>query len=120
MTPDHSLNVTRIPCVRGQARETFGQIENIRRGRFAGGLALILTLALTGCTGNSRRDLEGIPNKEPEKAEMYANIDGYPNVVRLCIDHVAFATTTRDSSPAAIFRVPEWDVSFCGATVVPK
>lgn len=71
-----------------------------------------LIVALSGC-GNSFRDLNGIPNKEPDKAEMYANVDGYPNIVRVCIGGVAFATTTREAA-GAILRVPEWDASFCG------
>lgn len=79
----------------------------------AAGLVVLALVAVAGC-GNSRRDLNGVPNMVPQKAEMYANIDGYPNVVRICIDHVAFATTTREAQ-AAIMRVPEWDVSFCGA-----
>lgn len=81
----------------------------------AGLVAGAAVLALSGC-GNSFRDLNGIPNKEPDKAEMYANVDGYPNIVRICIGGVAFATTTRDAA-GAILRVPEWDSSFCGAPV---
>lgn len=115
MTLNHDAS-TQWHSARGHsARTTSGRCSSVTRACVAGGCALILALALTGC-GSSRRDLEGIPNKNPEKAELYSNVDGYPNVVRLCIDHVAFATTTRDTSPAAIFRVPEWDVSFCGAT----
>ena len=79
----------------------------------AAGLAVLTLVALGGC-GSSRRDLNGIPTTDPQKAEMYANVDGYPNIVRLCIDHVAFATTTREAA-GAFMRVPEWDVSFCGA-----
>lgn len=79
----------------------------------AGLVAGVTVLAMSGC-GSSRRDLNGVPNKDPDKAEMYANVDGYPNIVRLCIDHVAFATTTRDAA-GTMMRVPEWDVSFCGA-----
>lgn len=77
-------------------------------------LAVTAVLALTGC-GSSRRDLNGVPNRDPDKAEMYSNVDGYPNVVRICIDKVAFATTTRDAQ-GSMMRVPEWDVSFCGAS----
>lgn len=77
--------------------------------------AAALTLATAGCGDSGFRDLEGVPSRDPDKAETYNNVDGYPNVVRICIDKVAFATTTRDNSPGAIFRVPEWDASFCGA-----
>jgi hypothetical protein len=87
-----------------------------RTERLAGILlvAALAAVSAAGC-GSSRRDLNGVVNKNPDKAEMYANVDGYPNIVRICIDKVAFATTTRDNSPAALIRVPEWDVSFCGA-----
>jgi hypothetical protein len=69
-----------------------------------------LILALAGC-GSSRRDLNGVPNRDPDKAEMYSNVDGYPNIVRVCIGGVAFATTTRQMGE--ITRVPEWDKTFC-------
>lgn len=76
-------------------------------------LSLVAGLALVACSNQTIRDLEGVPVREPDKAEVYVNIDTYPNVNRICIDGVAFATTTRDAQ-AAIFRVPEWDSSFCG------
>lgn len=53
------------------------------------------------------RDLEGVVIQNPQKAEIYANINKHPNVVRLCIDGIAFYTTSRP--PKAIDRVPEWD-----------
>lgn len=80
--------------------------------RLAAVAGLATLLVLSGC-GSSRRDLNGVPNQDPAKAEMYANVDGYPNVVRICIDGVAFATTTRPDM-GSIMRVPEWDKSFCG------
>lgn len=80
--------------------------------KLAGIVATVLLL-LTGC-GSSRRDLNGVPNRDPDKAEMYANVDGYPNIVRICIDGVAFATTTREAQ-GSMLRVPEWDASFCGS-----
>lgn len=69
---------------------------------------------LSGC-GDTFRDLENIKGRDPERVEIVYNVDGYPNIVRVCVDRVAFATTTRQNQ-AAIFRVPEWDVSYCGAT----
>lgn len=78
------------------------------------GASLVASVALAmliGC-GNSRRDLNGVPNKEPDKSEMYANVDGYPNIVRICIGGVAFATNTRQND--SMIRVPEWDKTFCG------
>lgn len=78
-----------------------------------GALGAVALLALAGC-GDTFRDLEGVKGKDPDRVEIVYNVDGYPNVVRICVDKVAFGTTTRDAQ-AAIFRVPEWDVPFCGA-----
>lgn len=77
-------------------------------------LTAVSAFALAGCSNQVVRDLEGVPVKDPDKAELYVNVDEFPNINRVCIDGVAFATTTRDAQ-AAIFRVPEWDASFCGA-----
>lgn len=78
-------------------------------------VALLTMSALSGCSGDTFRDLEGVKGQDPQKVEIIYNVDGYPNIVRICVDKVAFATTTRQAQ-AAIFRVPEWDVPFCGAT----
>ncbi len=79
----------------------------------AGAVVLAAVLLLAGCDQQQLRDLEGVPQREPDKAELYTNVDQYPNIVRICIDGVAFATTTRDYQP--VMRVPEWDTTFCGA-----
>lgn len=76
-------------------------------------------LLLAGCTPANQRDLEGVNGKQPDKVELYMNVDQHPNIVRLCIDHVAFATTSRENGQN-FMRVPEWDVPFCGASVVAK
>lgn len=73
-------------------------------------LAALLAAAVagtTGCQGANTRDLEGIKIKDPKKAEIYANLDQHPNIVRLCIDGLAFLTTSRKED--VILRVPEWD-----------
>ena len=72
-------------------------------------------LLLAGCSNQTVRDLEDVPVRDPDKVEIIVNVDGFPNITRLCIDGVAFATTTRDASAAAAFRVPEWDTAWCGA-----
>jgi hypothetical protein len=81
------------------------------------GLTLLVSVAavvaLSGCN-ETIHDLEGVKSKDPQNSEIYTNVDGHPNLVRFCIDKVAFVTTTRDHS--AVTRVPEWDVPFCGAT----
>jgi hypothetical protein len=84
-----------------------------RGKKFAGIVAVVAAgLVLAGCGANTR-DLEGVPIKDPDKIEIYANLDQHPNIVRLCIGGVAFYTTTRDLN--AIGRVPEWD-AWCGNT----
>lgn len=84
--------------------------------------ALVVTPLITAanCGGDTFRDLEGVKGKDPDAVQIIYNVDGYPNIVRICVDKVAFASTTRDNSPAALFRVPEWDVPFCGATPIAK
>jgi hypothetical protein len=64
----------------------------------ATGVALVAgAVLLAGCgTGQQWRDLEGQPQTEPDKVRLITNINGYPNVVALCIEGVGFVTTTRD------------------------
>lgn len=71
--------------------------------------ALLLAAAATGCTNYSATDsdLEGVPPTDPDKVEAVRNINGHPNMVRLCIDGVAVLTSSREYD--AITRVPEWD-----------
>ncbi len=74
-------------------------------------LLAVLGVVLVGCSNQTIRDLEDVPVQEPDKSEIYTNVDKFPNINRICIDGVAFATTTRDYEP--IIRVPEWDQSWC-------
>ena len=70
-----------------------------------------VALAATGaaCTpGNNFRDVEGVKSQDPDLIESYNNLDGHPNIAKVCIDGVAFATTTRENN-AAIQRIPDWD-----------
>lgn len=73
-------------------------------------LALLPLVALgaAACTGTSFRDYEGGEVRDPNSVAAFTNVDGYPNVVKICIDDVAFATTTRPDF-GSIMRVPEWD-----------
>lgn len=66
----------------------------------------VTTIVIAGCGANVR-DLEGVPIVEPQKVEIYVNLDGHPNIVRMCIDGVAVMTTTRDLN--AVQLVPAWD-----------
>jgi hypothetical protein len=68
------------------------------------GLA-VAVLALTGCA--QEYDYEDAPVRDPDESVIFTNVDGHPNLVRVCIDGVAFATTSREYEP--VLRVPEWD-----------
>lgn len=82
--------------------------EEVTKGRIISLVAVTAAgLALAGC-GANQRDLENVPLTNPDKIEIYANIDQHPNIARLCIGGVAFATTTREYGDA-VLRVPEWD-----------
>lgn len=79
--------------------------------------ALIVSAALAGCGTNNFRDLEGVPSKNPDKVELFNNLDGHPNLALVCIHGVAFITTTRGGGDTgtgnggddAVNRVPELD-----------
>lgn len=78
---------------------------------------------LTGCGSAESEDRQGSGGKsadrvtDVDKAEVFRNIDDFPNVERVCIDGLAFAATRsrNDSTSVApnLIRVPEWD-SGCG------
>lgn len=77
---------------------------------------MALALALGACSsGNNFRDVEGVPSKNPDLIEAYNNLDGHPNIAKVCIDGVAFATTTRDAQ-AAIQRIEAWDATCPGGS----
>lgn len=65
-------------------------------------------LALGACSpGNNFRDVKGVDSRDPDLIQNYNNMDQHPNIGKVCIDGVAFLTTTRDYD--AVTRVPEWD-----------
>ncbi len=78
--------------------------------------ALVAVLGVGGCDWSSdnanEHDVTGVKWRQPDKIEVYANIDQHPNIVRLCIDGRAVMTTSRDLN--AVTRVPEWD-TWCAA-----
>jgi len=80
-------------------------------------VVMFVLLLLTACDSVSGgvKDLEGVPGVDPDKAETVNNVDGYPNITLLCTHGLAFGTTTREAQ-AAVFRVPELDVPWCGST----
>jgi hypothetical protein len=71
---------------------------------------VLLGLTLTGCSSNNFRDVEGVDSHDADAYYLVNNLDGHPNLVRVCQDGVAFLTTTRDLD--AVERIPEWD-RFC-------
>lgn len=80
----------------------------------AAGIGAVL-VSLTACGQapweDSLRDLEGVEVYDPDSVRMWNNVDKHPNIVRLCLDGVAFATTTREYGDA-LLRIPEWD-AYC-------
>lgn len=76
--------------------------------RFPAMLATAVALVgATACSATNQVDLTGVPAKRPDKIEVYSNIDSHPNIARVCIGGVGFATISRDYN--SILRVPEWD-----------
>lgn len=74
-----------------------------------------LALALGACSpGNNFRDVEGVKSSDPDLVQNYNNMDKHPNIGKVCIDGVAFLTTTRQYD--AVTRVPEWDRTCPGYT----
>ncbi len=71
-------------------------------------LATGAVLVLGACSpGNNFRDVEGVKSENPDLVQNYNNLDKHPNLAKVCIDGVAFLTTTREYD--AVTRVPEWD-----------
>jgi hypothetical protein len=85
--------------------------------------ALAAVLLLSGCGsdtawtgGGGFKDLEGVSPMDPTRVVLVNNVNGFPNVVGMCIEGAGFATTTREAA-GAITRVVEWDASnggWCG------
>lgn len=80
---------------------------------------LVLVVAGACSPGNNFRDVEGVDSRDPDLIESYNNLDGHPNIAKVCIDGVAFATTTRDAQ-AAIQRIEDWDSTCPGGENEPE
>lgn len=73
-------------------------------------LAAVAAVAAAGCT-STLQDLENVDAVPPDSYEVFQSPDLFPNIARVCVDGVAFVTTTRDYQQ--VTRVPEWDAE-CG------
>ncbi len=74
-----------------------------------------IILALGACSpGNNFRDLEGVKSVDPDKATVYNNVDQHPNLAVLCIEGVAYITSTRQHQSHT--REPDLDKTCPGYT----
>jgi hypothetical protein len=90
----------------------------MRKRRVVAGVASagVLLLSVVACSNQTVRDLEGVTVKDPQKVELYVNVDQYPNISAICINGEGFATTTRDGN-AAMEHIPAWSAKtegWCG------
>ncbi|GLX96588.1 MULTISPECIES: hypothetical protein [Herbidospora] len=92
--------------------------------------ALLVALLLTGCSeqlGDRGGEAGAPPDKisDVDYIEVFRNADNFPNVARICVEGVAFASTSsgaRGESGVAnpsLIRVPEWDAK-CAAVSKPR
>ncbi len=93
--------------------------------------AVLAALLLTGCS-EQLGDRGGQENAPPDKIsdvdyiEVFRNADNFPNIARICIEGVAFASTSSglrgESAVAnpALLRIPEWDTKCTGHTKTPQ
>jgi hypothetical protein len=72
----------------------------------------------TACSQGGFRDLNNVSAQDPDRAILINNVDGFPNVVILCVSGVALTTTTRGNSQAALQHIVELD-HICPGYVKP-
>lgn len=73
----------------------------------------VAALVLVGCSEQlgDRPMTEDVVIQDMDSVRVFRNIDQFPNIARVCVDGVAFATTSSSGDGPAIVRVPEWDGS---------
>lgn len=91
-------------------------------GRVAG--AALAVLLLAGCSDQlgDRGGKDGAPPDrigDVDYVEVFRNADNFPNIARICVEGLAFASTSsgsrgEDVANPALVRVPEWDIK-CAA-----
>lgn len=87
-------------------------------------VAIAATLLLGSCGSPQQLgDRGGVDGAPPDKisevdyAEIYRNVDGFPNLGRFCVDGLGFAAPSTGAAvgeggtngATPIIRVPEWD-----------
>lgn len=85
-----------------------------RIGAVVAALAVAVLSTGASCSPQELRDLEGVPVQELEEVRIYANVNGYANVVVGCIEGRAFSFTTRDYE--AVERQADLDGPICGSS----
>jgi hypothetical protein len=85
-------------------------------------VACVMTGSVVSACGSGQPqsdDLQNISPLYPDQAHLYINVDGYPNVVVLCLFGAAIATTQRPNSNAAAFLFPAGD-KYCATQIGSK
>lgn len=81
----------------------------------AGGAALAAATVLAGCNADNYRDLNHVPNRQPDYIENVENMDGHPNLGFLCVHGVPLLTTTRNNAADLKVIGNATAVAFCKA-----
>jgi hypothetical protein len=78
----------------------------------AGVIMTLATVSACGAGTPQSDDLQNVSPSYPDYARLVINVDGYPNIVMLCVHGQGFMTTQRVNSPSAAEPVDSWN-SFC-------
>jgi hypothetical protein len=92
-------------------------------------LAAVLVFGLAGCSAQleDRGGDEGAPPDfigDVDYVDVYRNADDFPNIARVCVEGLGFATTStgridgQSMGGAPLVRVAEWD-AFCAGKGEP-
>ena len=79
---------------------------------------ILLATGLASCSNNNdevpENNVENVQQRDMNKVEQYSNVEGYPHLVRACIDGVSFAFWGDN-----VIRVAEWDEMYCAIPPSP-
>jgi hypothetical protein len=72
-------------------------------------VAAALTLTAAGCAGDQMGDkpIDAGDIYDADQVRVFRNVDGYPNIAVVCIEGVAFATTSRRRRDLASVQVAQ-------------